>query len=155
MVSKKGKVVPMFNSLSTTPRSLIGEWRYSSTLLDVAHYMEVSGQLYPWRKSPRYPLDRRLGGPQRRSGHYKEEKSLAPVGNQTLLALPIAHRYAYWAIPVNTVDLWGIVMYEIGEKYIIKSFIICSLRHMLWEYWNQNMRWVEHVQGWEWRNFIT
>jgi hypothetical protein len=36
--------------------------------------MEVSGQLhdrslYPQGKSPQYPLDRRLGGPQSRSGH--------------------------------------------------------------------------------------
>jgi hypothetical protein len=38
------------------------------------HYMGVSGQrhapaaLYPRGKDPRYPLDRRLGGPQSRSG---------------------------------------------------------------------------------------
>jgi hypothetical protein len=39
------------------------------------HYMRVSGQrhapaaLYPWGKDLRYPLYRRLGGPQSRSGH--------------------------------------------------------------------------------------
>jgi hypothetical protein len=38
------------------------------------HYIGVSGQhhapaaLYPRGKDPRYPLDRRLGGPQSRSG---------------------------------------------------------------------------------------
>jgi hypothetical protein len=42
--------------------------------------MEVSGQLhalplYPQRKSPWYPFDRRLGGPQSRSGRCGEEKN--------------------------------------------------------------------------------
>jgi hypothetical protein len=32
-------------------------------------------QLYPRVKSPRYPLDRRLRGPQNRSGRRKEEKN--------------------------------------------------------------------------------
>jgi hypothetical protein len=48
--------------------------------------MEVSGQLHtpaalPQGKNPLYPLDRRLGGPQNRSGHDGEEKnSHAPPG---------------------------------------------------------------------------
>jgi hypothetical protein len=42
--------------------------------------MEVSGQLHapaalPQRKSPWYPLDRRLGGPQNRSERGGEEKN--------------------------------------------------------------------------------
>jgi hypothetical protein len=47
--------------------------------------MEVSGQLHapdalpPW-KSPRYPLDRRLGGAQRRSGRCGEETNFALPG---------------------------------------------------------------------------
>jgi hypothetical protein len=37
--------------------------------------MKMSGQLYaPAALSPRYPLDRRLGGPQSRSGRGDEEK---------------------------------------------------------------------------------
>jgi len=45
--------------------------------------MEVSGQLhvrplYPQGKSPWYPLDGRLGGAQRRSGHGGEEKNSQP-----------------------------------------------------------------------------
>jgi hypothetical protein len=35
--------------------------------------------LYPWGKSLRYPLDRRLGGPQSRSGRRGEEKILDPT----------------------------------------------------------------------------
>jgi hypothetical protein len=34
--------------------------------------------LYPQGKSPRYPLDRRLGGPQSRSGYGVEEKNSQP-----------------------------------------------------------------------------
>jgi hypothetical protein len=34
----------------------------------------------PGGKSPRYPLDRTLGGPQSRSGHCGEEKILDPTG---------------------------------------------------------------------------
>jgi hypothetical protein len=41
--------------------------------------------LYLQEKSPRYSLDRRLGGPQSRSGRDGEEKnSQLPVGNRTL-----------------------------------------------------------------------
>jgi hypothetical protein len=39
--------------------------------------------LYPQGKSPWYPLDRRLGGPQSQSGRFGEEKILDPTGTQT------------------------------------------------------------------------
>jgi hypothetical protein len=47
--------------------------------------MEVSGQFHaqaalPSRKEPQYPLDRRLGGPQSRSGRRGEEKILTLQG---------------------------------------------------------------------------
>jgi hypothetical protein len=51
--------------------------------------MEVSGQfnapaVYPQGKSPSYPLDRRLGGNQSRSGSGGEEKnSQLPPGTET------------------------------------------------------------------------
>jgi len=40
--------------------------------------MQVSGQLHPQGKSPWYPMDRRLGGPQSQSGHGGEEKNSQP-----------------------------------------------------------------------------
>jgi hypothetical protein len=55
-----------------------GAWRerkYSSYSFTTSALDGVSGQhhapaaLYPQGKDPRYPLDRRLGGPQSRSGH--------------------------------------------------------------------------------------
>jgi hypothetical protein len=47
--------------------------------------MGVNGQrhapaaLYPRGKKPRYPLDRRLGGPQSRSGRRGQKKSPLPL----------------------------------------------------------------------------
>jgi len=41
-------------------------------------------ELYPWGKSPQYPMDRRLDGPQSWSGHSGEKKFPAPARNQTL-----------------------------------------------------------------------
>jgi hypothetical protein len=61
--------------------------------------MEVSGQLHapaalPPGKDPRYTLDRRLGGPQSRSGCCGEEKHLAPARNPTSAVHPYARRDA-------------------------------------------------------------
>jgi len=56
------------------------EWRYSSTHSYPRHYMEMNGQLnahtaLPTGKEPQLPLDRRLCGPQSRSGRDVEEKN--------------------------------------------------------------------------------
>jgi hypothetical protein len=42
---------------------------------------------------PRYPLDKRLGGPQNKPGRCGEEKNLAPAGNPTPAVQPVVHRY--------------------------------------------------------------
>jgi hypothetical protein len=61
--------------------------------------MEVSGQLHapaalPHGKSPWYPLDRRLGGLQSRSGRGGGEKnSQALPGVEPPIFQPAAHRY--------------------------------------------------------------
>jgi hypothetical protein len=71
--------------------------------------MEVSGQLHApalgvtQGKNPWYSLDRRLGGPQDRSGRGGEEKnSQPPEGNRILerrsIFQPVAQRYTDWAI---------------------------------------------------------
>jgi hypothetical protein len=70
-------------SLSTKWGS-VGEWRYNPThsLTSAADRGEGSssrpGRFTP-RREPRYPLNRRLGGPQSRSGNLGEEKNLFPV----------------------------------------------------------------------------
>jgi hypothetical protein len=50
--------------------------------------------LYPQGKSPWYPLDRRLGGPQNRSGSGGEEKNSQPLpGLEPSISHPVAQRY--------------------------------------------------------------
>jgi hypothetical protein len=61
--------------------------------------MAVVSQLHapnakPPEKNPRYSLDRRLGGPQNRSGRCGEEKRLAHSGNPTPAVQPVARRDA-------------------------------------------------------------
>jgi hypothetical protein len=62
-------------SSPTTPMEAQGERRYSSYSFTTSALDGVSGQrqvlaaLYPRGKDPRYPLGRRMGGPQSRSGH--------------------------------------------------------------------------------------
>jgi hypothetical protein len=58
--------------------------------------------LYPRGKSPRYPLDRRLRGPQSRSGRFGEEKILDPTGIR--IVQPVASRYTDYAIPALSSD---------------------------------------------------
>jgi hypothetical protein len=43
----------------------------------------MSGQIHTLAALPRYTLDRRLGGPQSRTGRCGEEKILYPKGTQT------------------------------------------------------------------------
>jgi hypothetical protein len=50
--------------------------------------------LYPQGKSSWYPLDRKFGGPQSRSGRGGEEKNSQPLPEQeTPIIQPVAQRY--------------------------------------------------------------
>jgi hypothetical protein len=81
---KNVKAVLVLNYLSPMPWWHMGEWRYSSTILDlstrwwwVVSFMSMS--LYHQGNIPRYPLDRRLSGPQSWSGCCGVEKHLLPL----------------------------------------------------------------------------
>jgi hypothetical protein len=73
--------------------------------------MEMSGQLHapvalPPKKDPWYALDRKLGGPQSRSGRGGEEKKHRPrreSNPRTPIVQPVAQRYTDWAIAHNMV----------------------------------------------------
>jgi hypothetical protein len=67
-----------------------GESTYTSYSFTISALDGVSGEshapaaLYPRGKDPRYPLYRRLGGPQSPSGNQRvEEKSFASAGDRT------------------------------------------------------------------------
>jgi hypothetical protein len=71
----------------------IKSWRYSSTI-DLGTRWRCGQLQFPAALLPgkehRYQLKRRLHGPQSRSGRYGEKKNLAPAGNVTLAAQPVA-----------------------------------------------------------------
>jgi hypothetical protein len=85
----------------------MGEWMYRYTFSWPRHYLEVSGELHapaalPPGEEPRYPLDRRLGGPQSRPGRHEEEKILDPTWTRTPTpqsSNPVASRYTDYATP--------------------------------------------------------
>jgi hypothetical protein len=78
----------------------MGKWMYRSAFLNliISWRYVVSftpRPLYLRGKSPRCPLDRRLGRPQNRSDRHVEEKNFTPTG--TILQL-VANRYTDSAI---------------------------------------------------------
>jgi hypothetical protein len=81
---KKGKVILVLNSLSTTPWRHMGEWRYSSTILELINrwtwVVRFTPQpLYSQGNNHWYPLKRGLGRPQSHCGLYGEDLNLIPV----------------------------------------------------------------------------
>jgi hypothetical protein len=64
--------------------------------------------IYSQGKSPCNPLNRRLGGPQSRSGRGDEEKNSQPLREsnpRTPIIQPVAQRYADWAITALTLNV--------------------------------------------------
>jgi hypothetical protein len=92
----------------------MGKWRYSSTVLDITTIRcrcVVSFTplpLYLRGKSSLYPLDRRLDGPQSRSGRYGEGKDLAlpgiEPGPRSPLSLAIPTELSRYAIKFRHCD---------------------------------------------------
>jgi hypothetical protein len=71
--------------------------------------MEVSGPLHvpvalPPGKKPRYPLERRLGGPQSRSGGCGEEKNLTMPGIERGASSPSLYRLSYPDSPITCTE---------------------------------------------------
>jgi hypothetical protein len=65
----------------------MGEWRYSSTILDLGRLASRPSRFTPGKELP-YHLNRKLGGPQSRSERCGEEKGLEPAGNWILAVHP-------------------------------------------------------------------
>jgi hypothetical protein len=91
-----------------------GEWRYSSAILDLGIRWRWSASrpclFTPRKKPPRHPLDRRLGGPQSRSGHcgidkisgpYREWNPDRPI-HSLIAILTELSRLPHWTISWNT-----------------------------------------------------
>jgi hypothetical protein len=82
-------------SLCLTKHHAIKTYRGSGgippRILILGTRLEVSGQFHPRGKSPWYPLDMRLDGPQTRSGRGGEEKKSLPLpGIEPPVVQPVA-----------------------------------------------------------------
>jgi hypothetical protein len=107
--------------------------------------MEVSRQLHisaalPPGKSLRYPLDRRLSGPQSRSGRRGEEKILPPIGTRTPTPFGIGRRaiFAKYSVRVRISFIWLRIMSSGGALRVSstslkarKLLISCQLKKSL------------------------
>jgi hypothetical protein len=89
----------------------------------------VSGQLHapaalpPGKRVPQYPLDRRLGGPQSRSGRLEEEKILDPTGTRTPTSPPssqLASRYTDYAAPAPQMIMQEVILVFTAELYTVR-----------------------------------
>jgi hypothetical protein len=100
----------------------MGEWRYSSTILDLGIIWRwvVSFTLLPLYlrgKSPRYTLDWRPGGPQSRPGRCGGGGKSRSIGNRTRAVQPvlciicISYCRSQW----SSASVWKITENNIGD----------------------------------------
>jgi hypothetical protein len=107
----------------------MGELKYSYTILSLSTGWRCvvsfsTLQLYPRGNSPRYPVDRRLGGPQNRLGRYGEEQSLTPIGNR--IPVPVSSRpnptnYTE-ADQIKAAEMDGTSSRHVGDKIRMQYF---------------------------------
>jgi hypothetical protein len=91
---------------------------------------------YPLRNNPRYTFDRRLGGPQSRSGRHEEEKNLLPM--TVIEPRPTARCYIDWAILGSITVSRAVICCWLspGKSFLISGQVgthdhICSFRYQL------------------------
>jgi hypothetical protein len=110
------------------------EWRYSSTILDLGTRWRWVVNFMPWPLTTQenclwHILDRRLGGPQGRSG-CSEERNVTLAANQTSTIQPVAHHCTDWAYHLFLTDQ---VKTELNIRQIPFSHIsfscMCPLSH--------------------------
>jgi hypothetical protein len=108
---KKGRVFSVLNYLSIMPWRRMGESRYSSTILDLGISWEWSASHpcdFTPAKKPPVPYGEEAGwATEPVWTAWRREKSLAPVGNRTLIPSSL-YRYTDWAIPALVkLGCWG------------------------------------------------
>jgi hypothetical protein len=64
--------------------------QFLTSVLDGGEWSASRPGRFTKGESPRYSLDRRLGGPQSQSGRNVEEKNLSSAGNRTPAVQPVA-----------------------------------------------------------------
>jgi hypothetical protein len=106
-----------------------GEWMYSSHFLDlVTSWRWVVSftplPLYLRRKSPQYPLNRRLGGPQSRSGQCGEEKILDTTGTLPQLLSCPAHSQSLYRLSCPSSSSLSVQKFNTGLHTEIAYYIL-------------------------------
>jgi hypothetical protein len=109
-----------------------GECMHTSCLFTTLALVGVSGQrhapaaLYPRRKDPRYPLDRRLDGPQSRSGHRDQRKNSLCLRRGSNFDLPVVQsvdrHYTDRATPANIFTSAGMIFKNKKFRYGIPAY---------------------------------
>jgi hypothetical protein len=121
-----GCIDPHFLDLSTS-------WRWVVSF--------TSQLLYLRGKSPRYPLDRRLGGPRNQSGCCEEEKILDPTStwkSNPSVVQTVASPYTVCAIPSCGI-LW--------IKYVWDYIVIWYRHILLHHHWKVARFYYQHMMG--------
>jgi hypothetical protein len=91
----------------------------------------------PGERAPRYPLDRRLSGPQGRSGRHRDVKILVPTDTPTLTPWSFSPQPA--AIPTALSGLLPVIVLTVSDKldfrldvFMAVKFHIVVLGHVAW-----------------------
>jgi hypothetical protein len=100
------------------------------------HPVALKFHLWSMGKITQYPLDKRMGGPQSRTGHCGVVKFLAPAGNQIQGLQPVAHNYNKYAVPALTraeSKVFSIYKYAAAVELLLLKFgVTCSISPRNW-----------------------
>jgi hypothetical protein len=125
-VKGKGKVVPVFN-WALRHEGILGSGGIAPRIIDLGTIWKcvvrfTPRPLYPLGKSPRYPLDRRLGGRQSWSGRGGEEKN-----SQSLLGLelPIIQPVPE---PYTTEQSWLLCLLQFWSEFLYSRLLLKNLK---------------------------
>jgi hypothetical protein len=132
-VKSKAKIFPVFFNWAPRYEGVLGSGSIAPRILWPWHYVEVSHQLHapaalPPGKSPLYPLDRRLGGPQSRSEHGGEAKNSQPLPRfEPPIIQPVAQRYTT-EVSIGLILSANNIMWVIVTWFFFQLVFISLLR---------------------------
>jgi hypothetical protein len=136
------------------------EYRYSSTLSLTSALDGVGGQRHAPAALPlgktRYPLHRRFGGPQGRSGRVRKI-SPPPTGFDRQTAYPVASPYTDWAIQTHERKISKsslILNHAIWYLYCLKTSILLCLRNIVCNSWSERRDQIVYSQ-WTLRRHLS
>jgi hypothetical protein len=97
-----------------------GEWRYSSTILDLSTKWRLAS-FTPRSLYPRCQVDRRLGGPQSRSGRCEVGKILLSIPTEVSRLVSLKGNILKWWLCVTIMFETGVFILFLSTKFSKKS----------------------------------